>query len=79
MPEDQLDLSIPAGAGGDRLPDRIAPMQATPGVTPFDDPAYLFEPWWPGVRALAWIDGGRLVRLRAEGLADAMTAFSELG
>ena len=46
---------------------------------PFDDPAYLFEPWWPGVRALAWIDGGRLVRLQAEGMADAMTAFAELG
>lgn len=79
MPGDQLDLPIPAGVGGDRLPDRIAPMQATAGVAPFDDPAYLFEPWWPGVRALAWVEGGRLVRLRAEGLADAMTAFAELG
>jgi bifunctional non-homologous end joining protein LigD len=78
VPGDQLDLSIPAGAGGG-LPDRIGPMQATPGVAPFDDPAYLFEPWWPGVRALAWVEGGRLVRLRAEGLADAMTAFAELG
>ena len=78
MPGDQLDLPIPAGAGGG-LPDRIAPMQATPGVAPFDDPAYLFEPWWPGVRALAWVEGGRLVRLRAEGLADALTAFAELG
>jgi bifunctional non-homologous end joining protein LigD len=78
VPGDQLDLPIPAGAGGG-LPDRIAPMQATPGVAPFDDPAYLFEPWWPGVRALAWVEGGRLVRLRAEGLADALTAFAELG
>ena len=78
MPGDQLDLPIPPGAGAG-LPDRIAPMHATPGVAPFDDPAYLFEPWWPGVRALAWVEGGRLVRLRAEGLADAITAFSELG
>lgn len=54
-------------------------MQATPGITPFDDPEYLFEPWWPGVRALAWVEDGRLVRLRAEGLADALTAFGELG
>lgn len=53
-------------------------MQATPGVGPFDDPAYLFEPWWPGVRALAWVEGGRLVRLQADGLADALTAFAEL-
>ena len=78
MPGDQLDLQIPAGVGGDRLPDRIVPMQATAGVAPFDDPGYLFEPWWPGVRALAWVEDGRLTRLRAEGLADALTAFSEL-
>lgn len=79
MPGDQLDLPIPAALAGERLPERIAPMQATAGVAPFDDPAYLFEPWWPGVRALAWVEGGRLVRLRAEGMADAMNAFSELG
>ncbi len=53
-------------------------MQATPGVGPFDDPSYLFEPWWPGVRALAWVEDGRLARLQAEGLADALTAFAEL-
>ena len=61
------------------MPSRLAPMQPSVGVGPFDDPAFLFEPWWPGVRALAWIDGGRLVRLQAEGMADALTAFAELG
>lgn len=79
MPEDQLDLSIPTAAGASRLPARVTPMQATPGVAPFDDPTYLFEPWWPGVRALAWVENGRLARLRAEGLADALSAFAELG
>lgn len=79
MPGDQLHLSIPTAAGASRLPARIIPMQATPGVAPFDDPDYLFEPWWPGVRALAWVEGGRLVRLQAEGMADALTAFAELG
>ena len=54
-------------------------MQPLAGVGPFDDPAYLFEPWWPGVRALAWIEGGRLLRLQVEGMADALTAFGELG
>jgi ATP-dependent DNA ligase len=53
-------------------------MQPSTGVAPFDDPAYLFEAWWPGVRAQAWVEGGRLVRLRAEGLADALVAFGEL-
>ena len=78
MPGDQLDLSIPSASGASRLPARLTPMQATPGVAPFDDPAYLFEPWWPGIRAQAWVEGGRLVRLRADGLADALTAFAEL-
>jgi ATP-dependent DNA ligase len=53
-------------------------MQPSEGVAPFDDPAYLFEAWWPGVRAQAWVEDGSLVRLRAEGLADALTAFAEL-
>ncbi len=77
MPGDQLDLSIPTADGG-RLPARVAPMQPGEGIAPFDDPAYLFEAWWPGIRAHAWIEGGRLMRLRAEGLADAFTAFAEL-
>ena len=77
MPGDQLDLSIQTADGG-RLPARVAPMQPGAGAAPFDDPAYLFEAWWPGVRALAWIEDGRLIRLRAAGLADALTAFSEL-
>lgn len=53
-------------------------MQPVAGVAPFDDPKHLFEPWWPGIRAMAWVEDGRLVRLRAEGLADALTTFSEL-
>lgn len=53
-------------------------MQPGEGIAPFDDPAYLFEAWWPGIRAQAWIEGGALIRLRAESLADAFTTFSEL-
>lgn len=77
MPGEQLDLRISTGRT-DELPARLAAMQPSPGFAPFDDDAYLFEPWWPGVRALAWVQEGRLVRLQAEGLADAMTAFGEL-
>ncbi|MGH2358122.1 MAG: hypothetical protein ACRDGJ_08940, partial [Candidatus Limnocylindria bacterium] len=44
---------------------------------PFDDPGFLFEPWWPGMRALAFVEGGR-VHLQAEGMADADAAFGEL-
>ncbi len=77
MPGEQLDLSIPTEPA-QRLPARVAPMHASAGAAPFDDPGYLFEPWWPGVRAMAWIDDHRLLRLRAEGLADAESAFAEL-
>ena len=85
MPREQLPLSIEQGvedatesAAAARLPSRIAPMHPSPGFAPFDDPDYLFEPWWPGVRALAWVEDGRLSRLQAEGLADALAAFGEL-
>lgn len=85
MPREQLPLSIEVGVDdpsstptAERLPARVAPMQPSPGFAPFDDDAYLFEPWWPGVRALAWVEGGVLGRLQAEGLADALAAFGEL-
>ena len=77
MPGDQLDLSIQTADGGG-LPARVVPMQPGRGHAPFDDPGYLFEAWWPGIRAQAWIEGGQLTRLRAEGLADALSAFAEL-
>ncbi|HEX2767211.1 MAG TPA: hypothetical protein VHR55_11335 [Candidatus Limnocylindria bacterium] len=84
MPREQLPLSIEVGAetagdpAADRLPARVAPMHPSPGFAPFDDDEYLFEPWWPGVRALAWVEDGALTRLQAEGLADALAAFGEL-
>jgi bifunctional non-homologous end joining protein LigD len=53
-------------------------MEATDVDAPFDDPGYLFEPWWPGARALAFCERGEL-RLQVAGLADAMAAFPELG
>jgi bifunctional non-homologous end joining protein LigD len=78
VPGEQLGLPISTVPAG-RLPSRHVPMQPAVGAGPFDDPGYLFEPWWPGVRAQAWVEDRRLVRLRAEGLADALTAFGELG
>ncbi len=61
-----------------RLPVRIRPMQPAAIDAAFDDPGYWFEPWWPGVRAFAFVEGGAL-RLRAEGLNDALAALPELG
>ena len=53
-------------------------MQATQVDAPFDDGGYFFEPWWPGIRALALAERGRL-RLQADGLADATATFPEIG
>jgi bifunctional non-homologous end joining protein LigD len=76
VPGEQLPLSIP-GDGG-RLPARIVPMQPVPAPGPFDDEDYLFEPWWPGVRALAYVERAR-ARLAVQGLTDADAAFPEVG
>jgi bifunctional non-homologous end joining protein LigD len=74
-PGEPLPLEFPPAAS--RLPERIVPMRPTDGEGPFDDPRYFFEPWWPGIRALAFVEGGA-VRLRAEALADPLPAFPEL-
>lgn len=79
MPAEQLHLPVPPDESqpGLRLPDSLRPMLATPVDEPFDDGDYLFEPWWPGVRAVAFAERGRL-RLQVDGLADAMAAFPEM-
>jgi bifunctional non-homologous end joining protein LigD len=52
-------------------------MQATVVDAAFDDPDYLFEPWWPGARAIAFVER-RGLRLQIAGMADALAAFPEL-
>jgi bifunctional non-homologous end joining protein LigD len=55
---------------------RLLPMLATP-ARPFDDPAYLFEIKWDGVRALAAVEEGGW-RLWGRGLADYTARYPEL-
>ena len=62
---------------GRSVPRRFRPMVASPAPGPFDDPAYLFEPWWPGARVIAFVHAGR-VRVQADELADVLDAFPEL-
>ncbi len=71
----QLPLGLEPRAGG--LIDRVRPMLPTDGEGPFDDPDYLFEPWWPGIRAFVSVEDGR-VRVRAESLVDPARHFPEL-
>lgn len=79
MPAEQLHLPVPGGAPEERrrLPGAIQPMLATAVDEPFDDGDYLFEPWWPGTRAIAFSERGE-VRLQVDGLADATAAFPEV-
>ena len=74
---DQLTLLRAAPPAGRRLPGRIRPMESEPGEGPFDDPGFLFEPWWPGTRALVFLESGAL-RMQAEQLADPLAALPEL-
>lgn len=77
-PSDQLPLSLD-GDGDERppLPVRLSLPLATEGHAPFDDEAYLFEPWWPGAHATIKREGERLL-LRTEHLADPLVAFPDL-
>lgn len=66
---DQLSLRLePEIATLPNLPDGLRPMLPRPAVEPFDSPAHLFEPWWGGLRAFAFVGpaetaGGGEVRI----------------
>lgn len=65
------------GAKNAAMPARLAPMLATPSERPFSDPHWLFEIKWDGVRALAWIEDGKLT-LRARSGSDITSHYPEL-
>jgi bifunctional non-homologous end joining protein LigD len=50
-----------------RLPRDLRPMLARTADKPFDDPDWLFQPSWDGLRALAHLEGGRLRLVDARG------------
>jgi bifunctional non-homologous end joining protein LigD len=59
------------------MPSRLEPMLATIGDQPFSNPNWLFEIKWDGVRALAWIEDGRLT-IRARSGAEITARYPEL-
>jgi len=78
---DQLSLRLEA----DQLPDLpdLRPMLARPLPAPFDSDEHLFEPWWGGGRALAYVGpadapGGGDVRIRDSAGRDITAALPEL-
>jgi bifunctional non-homologous end joining protein LigD len=73
---EQLPFQFDTGAR-QALPARLRRMVPQRGESPFDDPDWFFEPWWPGTPAIAYVQDFS-VRLQVEHLADPMAAFPEL-
>jgi bifunctional non-homologous end joining protein LigD len=61
----------------DPLPSSIKPMLATPGTLPEDSVPWAFEIKWDGVRAILFVEGGR-VRAQSRNDLDVSVAFPEL-
>lgn len=59
------------------MPSALKPMLSAQASEPFDSPDHLFELKWGGVRALAFVRGGRL-RLQGSNLRDLTALFPEL-
>ena len=59
------------------LPAAIKPMLARLTRRPFDSPDHIFELKWDGIRALAFVEAGRL-RLQDRNLRDITSRFPEL-
>lgn len=63
--------------GAPPLPRAIRPMRPVASRAPFDSPDYVYEPLWDGLRAVAFVEGGRL-RLETEHLRDVTALWPEL-
>ena len=59
------------------LPRVIEPMLAEDASEPFDSPAHIFEVLWDGIRAVAFVEGGR-TRLQDRWGRDVTHRFPEL-
>ncbi|MFN2539341.1 MAG: non-homologous end-joining DNA ligase [Mycobacteriales bacterium] len=62
---------------GTPLPKDVTPMLATAGTMPRDEDGWAFEVKWDGVRALVWVDGGRLT-VRSRNGNDITSSYPEL-
>jgi len=71
MPPPQLALALGA------LPQGLRPRPIFPTSEPFDDPAWLFDGLWGGLRALVSVEGGE-ARIAASNGRDLTGAFPEV-
>jgi bifunctional non-homologous end joining protein LigD len=71
-------MDPPADPDREPMPDRIVPMMARPSDTlPGDPKNWSFEVKWDGVRAIAYVQPGRL-RLESRNLNDVTEAYPEV-
>lgn len=64
-------------AGYEPMPSQLKPMLATAGVLPAGDEGWTYELKWDGIRAICYVEGGR-VRLRSRSGHDLTASFPEL-
>ena len=71
----------PAPEGFHPLPEKVRPMLATLGTLPVDDEGWAFEIKWDGVRAISFIEGGRIRMMSRNDkeLTPSFPEFRELG
>lgn len=67
----------PMAPGHDAMPKTVQPMLATSGALPTDQERWAYEIKWDGVRAIAFVDGGR-VRLQSRNGNDLSPMFPEI-
>ena len=67
----------PAPAGWEPMPDEIRPMLATLGTLPTKDRGWAYEFKWDGIRAVTYVDGGRVRALTRNG-NDVSEVYPEL-
>ena len=71
-------MDPPADPDREPMPERILPMMARPSSTvPRDEKNWSFEVKWDGVRAIAYVQPGRL-RLESRNLNDITDAYPEV-
>jgi bifunctional non-homologous end joining protein LigD len=67
----------PAPTGWEAMPEEIRPMLATLGTLPAKDRGWAYEFKWDGIRAVTYIDGGRVRALTRNG-NDVSEVYPEL-
>lgn len=70
-------MDPPADPDREPMPERIAPMLARAGDLPVKDDGWAYEVKWDGVRALTYIEPGRL-RLESRNRNDITAGYPEL-